>query len=233
MSDQTASVDSTDDSPDEPQDLTASSDSAADAAADGDAVTDLAWDIPMATMWPLMGVLVALMAWRFWLDPVLLSILPLMGVLAAISIVDLRELRVPNAILKPSYAAGVPLLIATTVASEWPELSLTRALIGALVLGGFYFILWFIYPAGMGFGDVKLAPLLGAQLGVFGFQTVINGLFVAHLVGGVVGLVIVVISRRRRAAAGPDGDANANKIAFPFAPAMVFGTVVALVIETL
>lgn len=70
--------------------------------------------------------------------------------------VDLAVFRLPDVLTLPAGAAVVVLLGACALlpraAGSWP-----RALLGGAALFGFYFLLHFINPAGMGFGDVKLA----------------------------------------------------------------------------
>ena len=43
--------------------------------------------------------------------------------------------------------------------------SLVEHLIASAAAGGFLFVAWFVYPRGMGLGDVKLAFVLGIYLG--------------------------------------------------------------------
>ena len=84
--------------------------------------------------------------------------------------------------------------------------------------------MWFIYPPGMGFGDVKLAPIIGAQLGLFGWVPLVRSLIFGHLVSGVVAIAIVLIGLATRGRLR-------WRTAFPFAPFMVIGAVAALALE--
>lgn len=208
---------------DEPVDPNGTDATADEPTNDADGIEDLAWPVPLAVTWPLATLVVAALAWSFGVDPVLASVLPFGALLSLLTVIDLRELRVPNAILKPAYVIAVPLLLISAT-SDWTDTSLVRALIGGAVLGGVYFLILFIYPPGMGWGDVKLAPLIGAQLAFFGWVPFVRSLIVSHLVSGVVALVIVgagLLSRGRLR----------WKIAFPFAPFMAIGAVVALILE--
>jgi leader peptidase (prepilin peptidase)/N-methyltransferase len=63
-----------------------------------------------------------------------------------------------------------------------------------------YFALCFAYPAGMGFGDVKLSGVLGLYTAWLGWGVWAVGLFLGFLLGGVFG---IASSWRRRAAARP------------------------------
>ena len=78
--------------------------------------------------------------------------------------------------------------------------------------GGLFFLMWVIYPAGMGYGDVRLSGLLGIALGYLGWGELVVGLFSAFLVGGPGGLVLSMLKIV---------DRKAN----PFGPAMLVGAV--------
>ncbi len=84
------------------------------------------------------------------------------------------------------------------------------------VLFAVYFALAFAYPGGMGFGDVKLAGLLGLFLGWLSWGSVVVATFGAFLLGGIVGVALIAARRAGR------------KSAIPFGPFMVAGAFVAV-----
>ena len=96
-----------------------------------------------------------------------------------------------------------------------PE-DLLRAALGAVALFAFYFVLALAYPAGMGFGDVKLAGVLGIYLGWLGWGELVVGAFLGFLFGGVVGLLMMAVRRAGR------------KSSIPFGPFMLAGAFVAI-----
>jgi leader peptidase (prepilin peptidase)/N-methyltransferase len=87
---------------------------------------------------------------------------------------------------------------------------------GAAAMFAFYFLLAFVYPSGMGFGDVKLAGVLGMYLGFLGWTEVLVGTFAGFLVGGAVGAVLVVTRGAGR------------KSMIPFGPSMLVGAWIAV-----
>jgi leader peptidase (prepilin peptidase)/N-methyltransferase len=81
-------------------------------------------------------------------------------------------------------------------------LSAGDALAGAILGGGFIFLIGEAYfrvrgIEGMGFGDVKLMAMVGAFLGI---ERTVLVIFVASIVGSVVGLGLVAVRYRRRLA---------------------------------
>ncbi|MFH9573696.1 prepilin peptidase [Streptomyces sp. NPDC017230] len=124
------------------------------------------------------------------------------GVLLAV--VDLRVRRLPDLLTLPLAGAALVLLGLTALvpehAGEW-----TTALLGALALGAGYLVLFLINPAGMGFGDVKLALGAGAMLGWYGWATVMLGTFAGFLLGALYGGALVVAGRAGRRTAIPFG----------------------------
>ncbi|WP_329313102.1 prepilin peptidase [Streptomyces sp. NBC_01262] len=124
--------------------------------------------------------------------------------------VDLAVFRLPDVLTLPAGAAVVVLLGACALlpraAGSWP-----RALLGGAALFGFYFLLHFINPAGMGFGDVKLAPAVGMALGWYGWWAVFVGTFAGFALGAAVALGLMALRRIDR------------RTAVPFGPFMLLG----------
>ncbi|MFJ8541111.1 prepilin peptidase [Streptomyces sp. NPDC093586] len=117
------------------------------------------------------------------------------GVLLAV--VDLRVRRLPDPLTLPLAGTALALLGVTALlpehAGEW-----STALLGALALGAGYFALFLVNPAGMAFGDVKLALGAGAVLGWYGWPTLMLGTFAGFLLGAVYGGALVVAGRAGR-----------------------------------
>ncbi len=72
------------------------------------------------------------------------------------------------------------------------------ALLGGGALGAAYLLLHLINPAGMGFGDVKLALSLGVALGWYGWGVWAAGAFLGLLYGALYGLALVLRSPEAR-----------------------------------
>ncbi|MEU3858954.1 A24 family peptidase [Streptomyces sp. NPDC028722] len=118
--------------------------------------------------------------------------------------VDLRVRRLPDPLTLPLAAAALALLGLAALlpehAGHWPT-----ALYGALALGAGYCALYLVNPAGMGFGDVKLAVGAGAVLGWYGWPTVLLGTFAGFLLGALYGGALVLARRADRRTAVPFG----------------------------
>jgi leader peptidase (prepilin peptidase)/N-methyltransferase len=161
------------------------------------------------------GLLFAATAARFGLSAVLPAFLYLAAVSVVLALIDLDTKKLPNPIVLPSYGVAAVLLGAAALATgEWGDL--LRAALGMAAMYAFYFVLALIYPAGMGFGDVKLAGVLGAFLGWLGWGPLIVGLFLGFFTGGVVGILLLAIGRAGR------------KTKLPYGPFMLFGAQVSV-----
>jgi len=171
--------------------------------------------MPISTRYPLVeattGVLFVAVTWRLlaidmpWALP---AYLYLVSAGVALAMIDIDVKRLPDKIVLPSYVVVAVLLTVAAVGEHdwWP---LGRAAIGAAALFAFYFALAFAYPAGMGFGDVKLAGVLGALMGYLSWSALIVATFGAFLLGAIVGVALIVTSRGGR------------KTAIPFGPFMI------------
>jgi leader peptidase (prepilin peptidase) / N-methyltransferase len=130
-----------------------------------------------------------------------------------LSVIDLEHRLLPNRVVYPATVVGWIGLIAVALVDGDAD-RLLDAAIGALIFGGFLFVCAFLYPAGMGGGDVKLGFLLGTFLGYQGGAGLaLVGMFLSFLVGAVFGIGAVLARRAGR------------KSMVPFGPFLAFGTV--------
>jgi len=138
----------------------------------------------------LTAAVFAVIAARFAESWVLPAYLVLAAALIAISVIDFDHKLIPNRIVYPVGAASVVLLAAASLGEgDWPALG--RAALGAPIYFGAFYGLWLLWPRAMGFGDVRLAALLGAHLAWLGWATLGIGMFLPFLIGSIGGIVVV------------------------------------------
>lgn len=178
---------------------------------------------PISVRYPVVeaitGVLfAAATAWgittgRAALVPVLLY---LAAVGIALAAIDIDVHRLPNALVLPSYVV-VAVLLAGASAMDGTWWPLARAVIGGAALFGFYLLLVLVHPAGMGWGDVKLAGVLGAVLGYVGWAALVVGAFAAFVFGAILAVGVIVTRL------------GTGKTALPFGPFMLLGAATGVV----
>jgi leader peptidase (prepilin peptidase)/N-methyltransferase len=161
------------------------------------------------------AVLFGLLAWRFGLHAVLIAYLYLAAISIALALIDIDLKKLPDALTLPSYPVAAVLLTIGALTAHQPS-DLARAAIGGAALFALYAVLWFIYPKGMGLGDVKLAGVLGMYLGYLGWGTLAVGAFFGFAFGGVIGITLMAVGRATR------------KSKIPFGPFMLAGAMVAV-----
>ncbi|GAC1323690.1 MAG: A24 family peptidase [Mycobacteriales bacterium] len=161
------------------------------------------------------AVVFAILAMRLGASTALPAFLYLGAVGVALALIDIDTHRLPDVLTLPSYGVGVALLGIAAFAGAGGG-PLVRALLGMVAAFAFFFVLAFIYPAGMGFGDVKLAGVLGLYLAWVGWSSWFVGVFAGFLLGGIVGLALIATKRAGR------------KSAVPFGPFMLLGALVAI-----
>lgn len=184
---------------------------------------DVHGSLPRRWLWVELATasVFALFASRYADDLVILPLLVLAAALVAVTVIDLQLLRIPDRVTFPTLALSLPLTLAVSI-----HHGLRGAFVGALVGAATYFVALLlphlVYPRGMGFGDVKLALVMGLYLGWLGWsdlhpiggpvQLVLYGLMLGCALGVVFGLLSLVITKRR-------GE-------FPFGPALAAACVV-------
>jgi leader peptidase (prepilin peptidase)/N-methyltransferase len=69
----------------------------------------------------------------------------------------------------------------------------------------FFYLPWFVSRRLLGFGDVRLAPVLGLGLGRLGWRSVVLGFFAANLLGAVIGIGLIAAKKADRQSRVPYG----------------------------
>jgi leader peptidase (prepilin peptidase)/N-methyltransferase len=167
----------------------------------------------------LTAAVFVIMAVRFGPSPVLPAFCFLGAVGVALAFIDARHQRLPDALTLLSYPVGLVLLGAAALAVPDGGRRFVVALIGAAAAWLLFLIQALIYPAGIGWGDVKLSGVLGLYLGWLGIRALVTGLFAGYLLAAMVGLILLATRRATR------------RSQIPFGPFLLAGTLIAIVLS--
>ncbi len=152
----------------------------------------------------IAGVLGLVLGWT----GALLYLVPLAPVGVVLMIIDWRTTLLPTRILHPTYL-GLAVLLPLAAWVDQDLDGLYRAAWGWLVVGGWFWVFWFLLNA-WGFGDVRLARVLGPALGYLGWSQMLVGLALIVFVGAIGGLLLALVRGSLRARV-------------PYGPAMLLG----------
>lgn len=153
---------------------------------------------------------------RIGFEPELPAFLVLTAFLVALAAIDLDTFLLPKKLVWPAFFSGV-ILLGIAAGIEGDARGAIEAAAGSCIAFGILFLIHLASPKGMGFGDVRLAAVLGLYLGYLELPLVGLGLFLSFLVASVVGIGLMVTKKRGR------------KDRVPFGPFLAIGTVLAVV----
>ena len=151
--------------------------------------------------------LFAFLWWRYGFSIQLLLASVYTCAFLVLAVIDLEHKLLLNIIVLPTLA------LALLASPFWPGLDIWRALAGGAI--GFVLLLLprLAFPSGMGWGDVKMAALIGA---VTGFPLVFLAIWLALLGGGLTAVVLLISRIKGR------------KDLMPFGPFLAAGALIAL-----
>jgi leader peptidase (prepilin peptidase) / N-methyltransferase len=117
--------------------------------------------------------------------------------LLVLALIDLEHLILPRQIVYVCLALTSALLaLASFATHDWH-----RFVVG-LIAGAIWFVVFFALnfasPRLLGFGDVRLAPLLGLALGWQSTGEVAIAFFLSNLIGAVIGVSLIAAGKIRR-----------------------------------
>lgn len=174
------------------------------------ALRDPRW-LPVALGLGWLGVVGALRAQP---PGVVVAYLAALSVGVWLMAVDADVHRLPNAVTLPAVPVSAVALAACSALARDPP-AWGRALLGGLLLGGVYLLLYAVGAwrgtAGIGLGDVKLALALGPWLAWLGWPVLLAGAYVGFVLSGLGALALLALGR-----AGPG-------TALPHGPSMIVG----------
>lgn len=147
---------------------------------------------------------------------VLVAHLWLVAASVALALIDLDTHTLPNRILLPTLVVAAVSVGAAAALTGQGD-AIVRSLIAGAALFALYYVLALVTPGAMGFGDVKLAGILGLYLGWAGWPAVIVGAVAPFLLGGLFALGLLALRRAGRR----DG--------IPFGPWMLVGAWIGIV----
>ena len=162
----------------------------------------------------------------------LVAMLILIVASVALSIIDLRQYRLPNPIVFSALGASAAVVVIGELV-DGDSGVISAAVVGALVYCGILFVMHIVNPAGMGFGDVKLALLLGLFVGWVAETRLdaVRGVMIALLIGSALGVVLgfgrIVVNKLGLSflpdpEEGSAGD-GLRHTTFPFGPPLMVG----------
>ena len=166
------------------------------------------------------------MAMRFGPGPALPAFCYLAGIGVPLAVIDARCQRLPDALTLPSYPVALALLGFAALLVPGGAGHFRGALAGMTLAWGVFLLQVLFYPAGLGWGDVKLAGLLGLYLGWLGGSwldqgALLAGLFLGYLFAAAAGLALIAARRASR------------KSRLPFGPYLLAGTLTAILLTSL
>ena len=174
------------------------------------------WALTLGT-----GLACTVMALRFGPSPALPAFCYLAGIGVPLAVIDARCRRLPDALTLPSYPVALALLGLAALLLPGGGGHFRSALLGLAVAGAVFLIQVLLYPAGLGWGDVKLSGLLGLYLGWLGLSALTAGLFLGYLSAAGAGLALIAARRASR------------KSLLPFGPFLLAGALVAILLSGL
>ena len=169
--------------------------------------------IPRRLFWVEVGtgILFAFLYWHYGLSIQLAVTTFYCCLLIIIMVIDLEHGLILNKIVYPGMA------VALIISIFLPQPGIAQSAIGGGIGLGLFLLIVLISRGGMGWGDVKLAALIGL---VTGFPLVFVALLLAVILGGLVAGTLLLLKIRKR------------KEGIPFAPFLSLATIVTLLFGT-
>lgn len=175
----------------------------------------ITWEYPLVEM--VSGLLFLLVAWHYYplllIAPNLVNCLLVFRawlfavILLSIFLYDLKYYLIPDVLVLPATAFALALNLITTALGDssfhFLSTQFLNFLLAAFAAGGFFLFLFLVSKGQwIGGGDIRLGLLLGVLLG---WPNILVALFLAYVVGALVGVVLIALKKKTLSSAVPFG----------------------------
>jgi len=161
------------------------------------------------------GLIFAFLYWHYGLSSGLGVMAFYACLFIIIFVIDLKHGLILNKVLYPSMV--VSLLLALFLPQSWLTQWIVPGVANAAIGGGIGFVIFFLIAiasrGGMGWGDVKLAGLIGLATG---FPLVFFSIIIGAILGGIVAAALMIAKKRKL------------KETIPFGPLLALAAMVTL-----
>ena len=161
--------------------------------------------VPRRLFWVELatGVVFALLAWHYGLSPALGIMAFYACLFIVIFVIDLEHGLILNKVVYPSLVVALLLaLLPRPWLTQWIVTGIANAAIGGAIGFALFLLIAIVSRGGMGWGDVKLAALIGLATG---FPLVFLSIIMGAILGGIVAVAMVIAKKRQRRQTIPFG----------------------------
>jgi len=161
--------------------------------------------VPRRLFWVELatGVVFALLAWHFGLSPALGIMAFYACLFIIIFVIDLEHGLILNKVVYPGMVVALLLaLLPQPWLTQWIVTGIANAALGGAIGFALFLLIAIVSRGGMGWGDVKLAALIGLATG---FPLVFFSIIMGAILGGIVAVALVIAKKRKRRQTIPFG----------------------------
>lgn len=162
-----------------------------------------------------VGVLIVFFEYKYFLELIpQVKLLSLVLIIFPVAAVDFRIKKIPNKLLIAAVVIRI-ILYAVEFITYGAEAAgiLKDNLTGAVIIGGFFLILLFVFKNSIGMGDIKLFAIMGLYQGLWG---AVNSVFFSLMVSFFVSVPLLITKKKGR------------KDTIAFGPSVLLGTIIAI-----
>jgi len=143
------------------------------------------------------------------------------SMLLALSVIDIQTHLLPSQIIYWGGGTSLLLLLAA-LAIDRDVKDIIYCAIGFVLVGTYFFIIWFIFPKGIGLGDVRLSFVLGGMIAPLGLISVLFMLGIAFGGLALVGITYGITTHK-----------NLHNLYVPLGPSLAIGAIMSMGLSSL
>jgi len=161
--------------------------------------------VPRRLFWVELatGAVFALLSWHYGLNPALGIMAFYACLFIVVFVIDLEHGLILNKVVYPGMVVALLLaLLPQPWLTQWIVTGIANAALGGAIGFALFLLIAIVSRGGMGWGDVKLAALIGLATG---FPLVFLSIIMGAILGGIMAVALVIAKKRKRRQTIPFG----------------------------